>query len=290
LTKRTCFWQLGSAAEFALARAPTPHESSEEIMTQRPDYSDGAPCWADLSTPDMARTQRFYGELFGWTFQQGGPEFAGYTTCLHDGRKIAGIMQIPAGQPMPTAWGVYLRSSDIEATARRIVELGGALLLPPHAIPGGLGSMLFAADSSGIPFGVWQPGLHRGAEVLDEPGAMSWHELNTRDAARSDQFYRDLFAYEQKQVGDCEGATYSIYSVAGQQVCGRAEMNAAWGDARPQWITYFALADVDAAVAKLPRLEGKLLKGPFDMPQGRMAVIADPFGAAMAIIQRPKTA
>ncbi len=256
-------------------------------MTTPHEYSDGAPCWIDLATPDVARTRRFYGELLGWTFTQAGPELAGYTTCLLHGRQVAGIMQIPANQPIPTAWGVYLRSSDVEATARRIVELGGKLLLPPHPVPGGLGSMMFATDALGVPFGVWQPGLHRGAEAYNEPGAMCWHELNTREAARSDQFYRDLFGYQQTQVGDCTGATYTIYSLAGQQVCGRAEMNAEWGDARPQWLTYFMVTDLDATLAVLPRLEGKLLKGPFDLPQGRMAVIADPYGAAMAVLQRP---
>jgi len=47
------------------------------------------------------------------------------------------------------------------------------------------GRMLFAFDPTGAAFGVWQPGLHTGAQLFDEPGAMCWHEVCASSAARS---------------------------------------------------------------------------------------------------------
>ena len=71
-------------------------------MTQRTEYPDGAPCWADLSTPDLAGAQRFYSRLLGWTFDAGDPEMGGYAMCRKDGKTVAGIAPKMPGMEMPT--------------------------------------------------------------------------------------------------------------------------------------------------------------------------------------------
>ena len=52
-----------------------------------------------------------------------------------------------------------------------------------------------------------------------------------------------------------------------------------------QWIPYMLVADVDATVKKVGKLRGKVFMPPFDVPTvGRIAVLADPQGAAFGII------
>ena len=254
-------------------------------MTERHEYSDGAPCWVDLTTPDLAGAQRFYGGLFGWTFDEGRPELANYVNCRLDGGRVAGVMPIPPGRDMPTVWGVHFKSSDIAAAARRIAAAGGTVVMPPHAVAD-LGSMMLATDPTGALFGVWQPAAHRGAKTFAAPGAMCWHELNTRDGAAADRFYRAVFDHEQAPLAGCTGMDYARYSRDGRPVCGRLQMTAAWGDLPSHWMTYFAVADVDAAAARLRALDGRLLHGPLDTPLGAMAVAADPYGAVFAIARR----
>lgn len=255
-------------------------------MTQRTGYPDGAPCWADLSTPDLAGAQRFYGALLGWTFDEGDPELGYYTTCRRDGQSVAGMAPKQPGMEMPTAWSVYLKSSDLDASARQIAAGGGTVLVPPMEIPGN-GRMLFGFDPTGAAFGLWEPGNHRGAERFDEAGAMCWHEVNTRDGAAADAFYRALFPYEQVQIGDGLGFDYTVWSRDGDAVCGRLQMTAEWAGMPPHWMTYFAVEDCDAAIARIPELGGKVMHGPFDSPHGRIAVVTDPHGAAFSVIQRP---
>ncbi len=252
-------------------------------MTQ-PPFRDGAPCWADLSTPDLAGAHRFYGRLFGWTFDEPNPTLGGYGSCRIDGKAVAGIMPFLGGQSV-SAWTVYLQSPDIEATARAIGEHGGTLISPAYDVMG-LGKMMIASDPTGAVVGVWQPGKHRGAELFDVPGAMCWHEIHTRDGAAADRFYAAVFASEQRRMDGGACHEYTMYIRDGLEVAARVQMTAAWGDAPPHWLTYFSVADVDATLAKLAALEGKQLHAPMDTPYGRFATVQDPYGAVFAVVQR----
>lgn len=258
-------------------------------MDHAPEYSDGAPCWADLSTPDSEGARRFYGALLGWTYDLGGPEFGHYINCRRDGQQVCGMMQSAPGQG-PSAWGVYLKTSDMDASIRSIREAGGATLMGPHEVPGELGSMLIAQDSTGGGFGLWQPGRHRGAERFDAPGAICWAELYTRDGAAADAFFRRLFDYRVDPLACAEGTNYVTYARGDGPVCGRMQMTAAWGDVPPHWLIHFVVEDVDAALAKVTALGGTRRHGPIESPYGRIAVVSDPYGAVFSIIQRPTSA
>ncbi len=256
-------------------------------MPQMNGYPDGAPCWADLSTPDLAGAQRFYSGLLGWTYDESDAEMGGYTTARRDGKTVAGLAPKIPGMDMPTMWSVYLKTSDADDLGRRIKAGGGKLLMEPMDIPG-QGRMLFGFDPTGAAFGAWQPGNHRGAQLFDEPGAMCWNEVNTRDGKQADEFYRDLFGFQQAQIGDGDSFDYTMWSLDGQPVCGRLQMTEDWWGLPPHWITYFVVEDCDAGAARVSELGGKVMHGPFDSPHGRIAVVADPYGAVFSIIDRSK--
>jgi predicted enzyme related to lactoylglutathione lyase len=68
-------------------------------------FGEGAPCWVDVALPDLEAGRSFYGELFGWTFEDQGEEFGHYTLAFRDGKAAAGLM--PAPDPaVPIAWTV----------------------------------------------------------------------------------------------------------------------------------------------------------------------------------------
>ena len=46
----------------------------------------GAPCWIDLLTSDLQRSQEFYGAVFGWQFTDYGPDYVAFAV---DGREGA---------------------------------------------------------------------------------------------------------------------------------------------------------------------------------------------------------
>jgi uncharacterized protein len=110
----------------------------------------GALCWADLSTGDPARAQKFYSELFGWEISPGeGKDASGYLHIKNGGRFIGGIQ--PAEQRNPNApphWLIYLNVADVDAAAAKAKELGAAFFVPPMSIED-VGRMAVMADPQG---------------------------------------------------------------------------------------------------------------------------------------------
>lgn len=263
-------------------------------MPKQPEYLDGAPCWIDLSVPDLAAAQRFYGGLFDWSFDAPNQQLGGYVNVRLGNHRVAGLMTKQPGDPTPPAWGVWLRSPDVEATARKVVAAGGNQLFPIHDVAD-LGRMLLVTDPTGAFVGFWQCGSHRGAELFAVPGAMCWHEVYTRDPATTDRFYDALFDYTRSApIGAPEGGCasdmgYAVYNRGGHPVFGRMHMTSAHfpDNVPPHWLAHFAVADHDAAAAKIRATGGKTLCDPMDTPYGRVSTVLDPFGAPFAILQRP---
>ena len=86
----------------------------------------GAPCWLDLLSSDPVRSRAFYTQLFGWSVQEFGPEYQGYTLFSKDGHAVGGCMEAE-----PAAWGVYLASPDARATAAAAAAHGGGVAFEP---------------------------------------------------------------------------------------------------------------------------------------------------------------
>jgi len=61
-------------------------------MTTMQSYPNGVPSWIDLATPDPDASKAFYGELFGWTYEDEPTDQPGsdYTMARRDGRSAAG--------------------------------------------------------------------------------------------------------------------------------------------------------------------------------------------------------
>ncbi|HEY2998389.1 MAG TPA: hypothetical protein VGJ43_07425, partial [Acidimicrobiales bacterium] len=64
----------------------------------------GAPCWIDLFTSDPDTSRAFYGDLFGWTSEDAGPEFGGYINFSYNGAYVAGAMRNDGSQGTPDGW------------------------------------------------------------------------------------------------------------------------------------------------------------------------------------------
>ena len=170
----------------------------------------GGPIWIDLSTHDLDGAQRFYSELLGWSFQDGGEEFGHYHTITHEERAIGGAMSSlmgpdgPTEEPNgPTTWTVYLRTSDIAATVSRAESAGAQVLFPPMDVSD-LGSMTVLSDPAGAAVGLWQPGTFDGIQAAAAPGLPCWFECMSTDYDASEAFYRDVLDWDIARMGEDE--------------------------------------------------------------------------------------
>jgi predicted enzyme related to lactoylglutathione lyase len=241
----------------------------------------GTPTWFDLTTPDVAKSRDFYAALFGWTYTINGPEMGYYSVGRLGGRQAAGMGQPPPGSDMPSAWSVMLASHDIQADADRLKALGGQVLAGPMQIAEE-GWMVMANDPTGAVFGLWQAGRHIGATVTDEPGSMTWCEVNTRDAVKARGFFCDLFDLAWSPM---EGMEYYLLKRGEANLAGVMQMDHNWpAELPPHWMPYFAVSNTEQTARLAVQHGGKVGVEPFDSPYGRIAVLNDPFGAWFSVV------
>ncbi|WP_437567741.1 VOC family protein [Sorangium sp. So ce542] len=243
----------------------------------------GPPSWVDLMTPDFEGALEFYGGLLGWTFEVGPPELHHYAMCKVGGRNAAGIGKRPEGSSFPSAWSVYFDGDDADRIAESIRANGGQIMTGPMDVMD-FGRTLVAADPTGAVFGVWEPRKHTGAQVVEEPGAVLWHQVDTRDNKKAADFYCRVFGLEARKH-EVPGIDYMTLLKGPKAAGGVLQMNEQWpADLPPHWMVYFAVADVDASIVKVQELGGKVHVPPFDTPYGRQSVVADPWGAAFTLM------
>ncbi|MER2598860.1 MAG: VOC family protein [Caldilineales bacterium] len=246
----------------------------------------GVPTWVDLATPDLDQARAFYRALFGWEYDVAGPEFGNYTMSRVGQHPVAGMggNTSPDGTTFPVAWGLYFATDDIETDVARAVALGATVMVPAMVVDQ-FGSMATLVDPGGAVFSFWQAGQHIGAQVTDEPGAMTWCELYAADAKQSRDFYAALLqAAAEPMPGDFE---YYVFKQGETMLGGVMQIDPAWGDFHPNWAIYFAVADADKATATIVQHGGKVFGPVEDTPFGRMTSAMDPYGAHFKIIQLP---
>ncbi|MEU6235538.1 VOC family protein [Kitasatospora sp. NPDC047058] len=239
----------------------------------------GGPCWVEHGSSDPEAARRFYGELFGWEPEADErPEAGGYTFMKLGGAIAASITPL-YGESQPTAWSVSFAVTDADASAARITEAGGSIVVAPmDALD--FGRFVIAADQAGAVFGLWQAGRLTGAEVLNVPGALGWVELLTRDPEGARAFYPAVFGWS---VNPSE--QYTQWGLSGEDFGGMLTMDDRFPpQVPPHWLPYFAVADADVSTFRAGNLGGDVLMAPFSMANGRrIGVLRDPMGAAFGI-------
>ena len=116
-----------------------------------------------------------------------------------------------------------------------------------------------------------------------EPGSPSWADLSSPDPEASRAFYGALFGWTGEPSPEPEARGYTVFMLGDAAVAG---LGPTFGDMPPFWSTYVTVADADGATAAAAAAGGQVLMGAMDvLDAGRMAVIADPSGAALSLWQ-----
>lgn len=254
-------------------------------MTEYTKHEEGTFSWADLATTDLDSAIALYTDLFGWEVaKEDIPSGGVYAMFRQNGKDVAAAsdqQEQEKAQGVPPHWNVYVTVADAEQTAKQAESLGGTIVAPAFDVME-YGRMSVIADPTGAMFCAWEPKANIGAQLLGEEGALSWVELLTNDTDKAGRFYAELFGYELSPFGP-EG-TYTVFKKGETQIAGM--MTAPMEGIPNYWGIYFTCGNVDTVADKVKRAGGQAMMEPTDMPEvGRLAVLADPQGAAFGVIQ-----
>src|SRR4051794_11699444 len=171
-------------------------------MSEQDRYIPGVPCWVDTTQPDADAAAAFYGGLFGWELENAMPPDAPgkYLMARLGGKTVAAVSSAMGDAPPAALWNTYVWVDDADATAAKVRAAGGGVISEPFDVMDA-GRMGVFADPEGAVFCIWQPKDHRGAEVVNEHGALVFNVLNTRDTGAAAKFYGAVFGWELIDVG-----------------------------------------------------------------------------------------
>jgi hypothetical protein len=275
-------------------------------MPERHGYIPGVPCWVDTSQPDPEAAVRFYGGLFGWEFEDVMPEGSEGTYFIGRirGGDVAAVGSIPEGAPATATWNSYIWVDSADDAAAKARDAGGQAMEPFDVMDSG--RMAILIDPEGAAFHVWQAKEHRGANIVNEHGSLNFNGLATRDLARAEAFYGELFGWQALSLpsgvmwmlpgyGDhleenSPGLRDQMAQMAAPDgfidVVAAVNPIADHDSTTPaHWNVTFGVDDVDGAAAQAVSLGGKVIDGPVDAPWSRTAVIRDPQGATFIASQ-----
>ncbi|MER6594163.1 VOC family protein [Micromonospora purpureochromogenes] len=112
--------------------------------------------WFEIGTDRPDEAERFYGELFGWTFEEQGANGGSYrVTGAGEGEGIGGAIRATDGKS-PNYAVFYAEVADVAETCRRAEAAGGKVLVPVKTAPSGL-AFAHLLDPAGNHLGVFTP-------------------------------------------------------------------------------------------------------------------------------------
>lgn len=241
--------------------------------------------WHELLTDDVAAAKRFYGSVFGWTFDTIGKGSRTYTLVRHDGRAIAGIVaRASGGDAGPGGQWVGLMSvPDVDTAVRFVQTNNGRVLYGPQWLHG-RGEIATCADPDGAVFGVIRSDTGDGDDVSGDIHEWVWAELWARSADRTAKFYTALASYETDAVERPDGShavhlVSSGFARAAVITSPRPTLSAAW-------LRYVRVADVAATSRQVEAAGGRIVIAPAPgIRKGTVAIAVDASSAPFALVQ-----
>ena len=257
-------------------------------MADFTSHVPGTFSWVELATTDQKAGVAFYRALFGWDLNEipMGPGEV-YSMFLLRGSEVAaaaGMQPQEREHGVPPHWNLYVTVASADDAARRAEGLGAKVFAPPFDVMDA-GRMAVLQDPTGAVFQIWEAKNSIGAKILNEPGALCWSELTTRDTGAAESFYTSLFGWTAKHSAPGAGMDYTEFANQGQPGVGMMSMPAQMPAGMPSfWMPYFQVADCDKSTARVKELGGRIMKPPDDIPKtGRFAIVQDPQGAMFAL-------
>jgi uncharacterized protein len=243
--------------------------------------------WHDLITTDTEAAKAFYTGVMGWGTQDLSSPGSAYVLFTFGQALVCGLTQLTEVATELGAkprWLGYIEVEDVDATADRIKQLGGAVHVPPTDFSN-VSRFAVVADPQAAIFGLirWLRPRHVLPTEPETSGRVGWHELLTTDRERALDFYSALFGWQRADAKVGAMGTYQLFS-AGEQTIG-GMVTKPRKVSVPAWVYYFNVVDLDAAAKRVKAGGGQVLGDPIEVPDGSWILqCLDPQGTIFALV------
>ncbi|WP_025619381.1 VOC family protein [Salinispora cortesiana] len=118
-------------------------------------------------------------------------------------------------------------------------------------------------------------------------GTIAGFDLTVQDADRIRDFYADVVGWKPEPLSMGDYDDYVMLAPDGSPVAGICHARSGNADLPPQWITYIAVSDLSESLTRATEKGGEVVRQPNGTGPGGFALIKDPAGAVVALMQNP---
>lgn len=237
--------------------------------------------WCDLSTFDIKRAQRFYSELFGWSYVSMSDRSmkSEYLVAHQKENAVSALFVMPEYLQkinMPSFWMSYVQVENIENTVENAKKHDGVIIEIEPTQFDEKSKIALIRDPSGAGFTVYE-GPDLDGRYENGHGRMVWNVHHVSDVGRIKKFYEDVFGWViKKQRG--QEHVYDIATSDGSPVATIEEMDESVTGKFQYWMPIFEVGSQAEIQKKVKKLGGSILA---EFKDGRTIYADDQGGSFM---------
>ncbi len=254
------------------------------------DFQPGKFIWADLVSSDPEASIEFYTAVFGWEIKQTGNAEETYYHVSNNGKLIAGIVPRTSDDTSDkkALWVGHISTPDIHAATTTAENLGAHLALAPKEF-GQRGLHAIIRDPQGAVIGLLQSSSGDPVDNEAGDGPWAWAQLFSTNPTKATAFYTDVFAYETKAITETSNDNDYLLRSQNTARASIAPLPASLPQ-RDRWVGFINVDNLKITLAKSTELGARVIYPPREqMLNGRLAIIADPNGALLGLIESDTT-
>jgi len=239
------------------------------------EWNQGKFVWHDLITDDVEAAHKFYGDVFGWTFET---ERA-YTQIYNQKDLIGGMMQIsPVDEKKAKAvWLPTMSVADVDKSVKYLNSKNGEVLKGPLDMKE-RGRGVLVSDPQGAHIVLLHTKEGDPKDMMPKVGDWLWNELWTKTPKESYAFYHHIGGYDGYEMRD----GYRILKEKGKWRAGIRDLSKE--DIKAQWVPAIRVSNLQETISKVKASGGEVLISPHkELVNGNVALIADNRGAVVII-------
>jgi predicted enzyme related to lactoylglutathione lyase len=221
--------------------------------------------------------------LFGWSFRDVG----GYAIATNNGRPVCGLLQRerPTNRPAKPRWISFISVPSVAEAQKQALARGALVRAAPQKFPQ-RGEQAVFADAEGAAFGVIYSSAGDPEDSLAEPGAWIWMQLLSRNVVAAADFYEAVCGYKTGPNTISGRSDSRLLSSGGFARAAVRAIPADHPEVTPTWLPFVRVTSAAQSAARAKQLGGTVLVEPSpELFDGRVAVVADPTGAAIGLLE-----
>jgi predicted enzyme related to lactoylglutathione lyase len=206
-----------------------------------------------------------------------------YTLFINKGKSIAGLIELQPGNQNENQWISYISVNDVKQAFGYVTANDGKVLLSPRIFHQ-QGELAIFIDPDGAAFGVLKSMSGDPEDVMAQPNEWVWADLFAKRPLLLTRFYQGIADYT--VVDDNRSTESDDYFLRANGFARAGVGPLPADDILPNWLPYVRVKDVMSSIMKVTQLGGTTIVEPDPtLFGGKLAVIADPSGAALGIVQ-----